>query len=273
VKGERVRNRCLILALGAVLVASSWSAAQDPPGAQPTFRATTERIVIDAAVVDQAGRPITDVTAAEFELKVDGKPRGLLSVEFLPHLAEPAAPAARTGFAAFSTNERAQAGRLVLIAIDQNTIGIGRGHTAFLSATALLDRLAPEDRVGIVAFPRGPRLEFTADRRAVDDTLQKVIGTAQHTLSEVQLSPTEVVSITRGDNRYLGPVIARECQFAFANDADPLSRQQEMATCRSSPSSNAFRRRRRWSGCRKACSPTTAGRTSRAWRTKRSPHV
>ena len=121
----------------------------------------------------------------------------------------------------------------MLIAIDQNTINIGRGRTAFLSATALLDRLAPEDRVGIVAFPRGPRLEFTADRKAVDDTLQRVIGTAQHTLNEVQLSPTEVLSITRGDNRYLGPVLDRECQFAFATDADPLSRQQEMATCRS----------------------------------------
>ena len=79
----------------------------------------------------------------------------------------------------------------MLIAIDQNTINIGRGRTAFLSATALLDRLAPEDRVGVVAFPRGPRLEFTADRKAVDDTLQRVIGTAQHTLNEVQLSPTE----------------------------------------------------------------------------------
>ena len=104
----------------------------------------------------------------------------------------------------------------MLIAIDQNTINIGRGRTAFLSATALLDRLAPEDRVGVVAFPRGPRLEFTADRKAVDDTLQQVIGTAQHTLNEVQLSPTEVLSITRGDNRYLDPVIDRECQFAFA---------------------------------------------------------
>jgi VWFA-related protein len=232
-KGERVRNRCLILALGAVLVWSSSSGAQDPPPEQPTFRATTERVVIDAAVVDQAGRPITDVTAAEFDLKIDGKPRGLVSVEFLPHLSEPATPAPSTGFTPFSSNERAQAGRLVLIAIDQNTISIGRGRTAFLSATALLDRLAPEDRVGIVAFPRGPKLEFTADRKAVDDTLQQVIGTAQHTLNEVQLSPTEVLSITRGDNRYLGPVIDRECQFAFATDADPLSRQQEMATCRS----------------------------------------
>ncbi|HZA33853.1 MAG TPA: hypothetical protein VE505_02940, partial [Vicinamibacterales bacterium] len=104
-----MRNRCLTVALGAVLMWSPSPTAQDPPPEQPTFRATTERVVIDAAVVDQAGRPITDVTAAEFDLKIDGKPRGLLSVEFLPHLAEPAAPVPRTGFAAFSTNERAQA--------------------------------------------------------------------------------------------------------------------------------------------------------------------
>ena len=125
-----MRNRCLILALGAVLVSPRGPGRRIPPE-QPTFRATTERVVIDAAVVDEAGRPITDVTAAEFDLKIDGKPRGLLSVEFLPHLAEPAAPAPGTGFASFSSNERAQAGRLVLIAIDQNTINIGRGRTAF----------------------------------------------------------------------------------------------------------------------------------------------
>ena len=234
-----MRNGRLFLALGAVLLSSAWLSAQDPPAAQdqptgqPTFRATTERVVIDAAVVDETGRPIIDVTASEFELQVDGKPRGLVSVEFLPHLSEPPAPAPRSGFAAFSTNERVQAGRLVLIAIDQNTITMGRGHTAFLSATTLLDRLAPEDRVGVVAFPRGPRLEFTTDRKAVDDTLLKVIGTGQHTMSEIQLSPTEVLSLSRGDNQYIDEVMNRECQFVFARDTDAATRQEELANCRS----------------------------------------
>ena len=226
------------LAFGAVLLSTAWLAAQDPPAAQappdqPTFRATTERVVIDAAVVDETGRPIVDVTASEFELKVDGKPRGLVSVEFVPHLAEPPTPAPRSGFAAFSTNERVQAGRLVLIAIDQNTITMGRGRTALLSATTLLDRLAPEDRVGVLAFPRGPRLEFTADRKVVDETLQQVIGTGQHTLSEIQLSPTEVLSLSRGDNQYLDEVLDRECQFVFAQETDAVTRQEARATCRS----------------------------------------
>ena len=189
--------------------------------------------MIDAAVVDQAGRPITDVTASEFQLNVDGKPRGIVSVEFIPHLSEPAAPTPQGGFEAFSTNERVQAGRLVLLAIDQNTITIGRGRTAFISATSLLDRLAPEDRVGVIAFPRGPRLEFTTDRKAVDNTLQQVIGTAQHTMNEVQLSPTEVRSLNRGDNQYLDEVMNRECQFAFARDTDASTRADELANCRS----------------------------------------
>ena len=118
------------------------------------------------------------MTATEFELKVDGKPRGIVSVQFLPQLAEPPRPAPAGGFAAFSTNERVEAGRLVLIAIDQNTISQGRGRPVFMSTTELLDRLAPEDRVGVIAFPQGPRLEFTTDRKAVDDTLQHVVGTA-----------------------------------------------------------------------------------------------
>lgn len=123
-----MRTRRLLLAPVLVFVSAALSAAQDPPlPDQPTFRATTERVVIDAAVVDQAGRPITDVTASEFQLNVDGKPRGIVSVEFIPHLSEPAAPTPQGGLEAFSTNERVQAGRLVLLAIDQNTITIGRG--------------------------------------------------------------------------------------------------------------------------------------------------
>ena len=229
-----MRTRRLLLAPVLVLVSAALSAAQDPPlPDQPTFRATTERVVIDAAVVDQAGRPITDVTASEFQLNVDGKPRGIVSVEFIPHLSEPAAPTPQGGLEAFSTNERVQAGRLVLLAIDQNTITIGRGRTAFISATSLLDRLTPEDRVGVIAFPRGPRLEFTTDRKAVDNTLQQVIGTAQHTMNEVQLSPTEVRSLNRGDNQYLDEVMNRECQFAFARDTDAWTRADELAKCRS----------------------------------------
>ena len=52
-----MRNRRLILALAAVLLSTAPLAAQDPPANQPTFRATTERVVIDAAVINQAGRP------------------------------------------------------------------------------------------------------------------------------------------------------------------------------------------------------------------------
>src|SRR3954463_3150863 len=205
-----MRDRRLLMVLGAIVVSFAGLSAQEPPANQPTFRATTERVVIDVAVVDATGRPISDLTGADFDLQVDGKPRGIASVEFLPHLAEPAVPAPRSGFSAFSTNERVEAGRLVLIAIDQNTITLGAGRTAFLSATALLDRLAPEGRVGVLAFPRGPKLEFTTDRKAVDDTLQRVVGTAQHTMSEIQLSPTEVQSITRGDNQHIDEVMDRE---------------------------------------------------------------
>jgi VWFA-related protein len=218
--------------LATMLGCSVALGGQDSPQEGATFRATTERVVIDAAVVDEAGRPIPDLTASEFELKVDGRPRGIVSVEFLPHLSEPSIVPPGTPVAQFSTNERAHAGRLVLIAIDQNTITMGRGRTAFLSATALLDRLAPEDRVGVIAFPKGPRLEFTTDRKAVDTTLQQVIGTAQHTLNEIQLSPTEVLSLSRGDNQYLDEVMDRECRFVFQRDTDVSARAEELGECR-----------------------------------------
>ena len=52
-------------------------------------------------------------------------------------------------------------------------------------------------------------------------------------MSEIQLSPTEVLSLSRGDNQYIDEVMNRECQFVFARDTDAATRQEELANCRS----------------------------------------
>jgi hypothetical protein len=48
------------------------AAAQEPP----RFPAAAEIVRIDAVVVDGAGRPVTGLTASDFVVEENGKPRG-----------------------------------------------------------------------------------------------------------------------------------------------------------------------------------------------------
>src|SRR5216117_1210654 len=48
---------------------------------------TVERILIDARVTDYRGNPITGLTAANFRVRVDGKPARVESVDWIPETA------------------------------------------------------------------------------------------------------------------------------------------------------------------------------------------
>ena len=50
------------------------SASQDQPSTQPTFRTSTNLVVIDAVVVDRRGEHVRDLTAADFEIVQNGRP-------------------------------------------------------------------------------------------------------------------------------------------------------------------------------------------------------
>jgi VWFA-related protein len=56
---------------------STSALAQEPP----RFPATAEIVRIDAVVVDEAGRPVTGLTAADFEIEENGKRREIASFE------------------------------------------------------------------------------------------------------------------------------------------------------------------------------------------------
>ena len=62
---------------------------QDPP----RFEADVDLVAVDAFVVDDDGRPVSDLAPAEFAVKVDGKPRPVVSVRFI-ETARPATPEA-----------------------------------------------------------------------------------------------------------------------------------------------------------------------------------
>src|SRR5688500_15486758 len=134
------------LAAIAILALGGRAAAQDPPAA--TFRSSIDLVRVDVSVLDREGRPIRGLAADDFDLTVDGKPRRVVTADFV-------AAARETGKAPvtsshYSTNADASGGRLIMFVLDQGTIHTGRARQVTAAAEMFVSRLGRSDRVGLI---------------------------------------------------------------------------------------------------------------------------
>jgi VWFA-related protein len=186
------------------------------------FRAGTERIAIDAAVLDKNGGPVAGLTADDFTLTIDGTPRRVLSAEFISQTSAAASEKpARAKRLQYSTNESAVGGRLVLLAFDLEGIAAGGGRDGAKAATEFVNRLSPGDQVGVITFPYGIGVEFTGDRARVVAALEKVAGRGLPTPMQLYtVGVREAFDIEGGDTFALDRAIARECPPTERRQAD-----------------------------------------------------
>jgi VWFA-related protein len=70
----------LACVLALATAASRRTAAQDAPPAAQRFGAETAGIVVDVVVRDRAGRPVTNLTAEDFEIEEDGIPQKITAL-------------------------------------------------------------------------------------------------------------------------------------------------------------------------------------------------
>ena len=167
----------VVLVLGA-LAASAGDAAQDAQR-PPRFQSGVDLITLEVAVTDSGGRPVEDLRARDFTVKIDGKTRQVVSAELIRIVrGAPAPPAATTpGGALISTNTRRADGRLIAIAVDQTLITPGSIKPLLLTASRFVDRLTPQDYGAVVTFPEpGPRVDFTRDRARLLEALDGIVG-------------------------------------------------------------------------------------------------
>jgi VWFA-related protein len=142
--------------------------------APPAFPSSIEIVLADVSVVDSAGQPVSGLTASDFTLTVEGRPRHIVSSEFISGAEETVTPPQPEYY---STNEHVRAGQIVILVIDTVNIPPGQGRAAINAAQHLLDRLGPLDQVGLLTTARGgPRVELTTDRALVRKTLERVVG-------------------------------------------------------------------------------------------------
>jgi VWFA-related protein len=215
------------IVLAAVLAVTLPAVAQEPEAAPPlVFSVGLDVVAVDASVVDAEGRPIPGLGPEDFRIEVDGRPRRILTVEYLDRDLEPRASEANRP-THFSSNEDVPRGRLVLLLVDRGSIGRGGGREVFKAAERFLSTLAPADRVGLAFVPGpGKLLEFTADRDLVRQGLRGVVGTADRGGFQVPLA--EAVSYIKNRDRLRWQQwVQLQCDFRSQSQAEACNQEME----------------------------------------------
>jgi VWFA-related protein len=182
-------------------------------GQQPRFQSSIDLTPIDVAVIDDHGKPIPNLTPADFKVSVNGAPRRVVSAEWIPMTAPAKAPVVVP--AGYSSNENATGGRLIMIALDETNIGFGQGRGLTRAAAAFVDHLTPSDRVGAIGFGTATAaVGFTADRERVKQNLAKMVGQKNNLFTlntRRNVSLAEALLIENNDSVTSGAVVGREC--------------------------------------------------------------
>lgn len=212
-----MRNRGIGAALALAAVAVLRADAQ-----QPAFRATTDLVVVDVSVVGKDGEPVRGLQESDFAISIDGKPRRVRTLQFIDQSAALEPPEGRP-LRPVSSNAPEARGRLVLILVDEGSLGFGVLPAAAQSIEHLLAGFGPADKVGLVSLP-GPRMrvDFTRDRAAIAAAIQQISGGAGASvrLQRVNVAVAEAFAIDRGDPAMIEQVVARECP-----PSDPMTQR------------------------------------------------
>lgn len=203
----RVPARTPVLAILAAAVTASGQ--QDPQ--KPTFRAATNLVLIDAQVVARDGAPIQGLTKDQFEVFIDGRRRPIVSAEF--QRASHQAPATITGAAALDGATVTRDGRIIVIAVDQNSFPPVARSSAQEAVRRVIEKAAADDYVGLIAFPGTLQISPTRDRRDVLGGLDRIAGLRVdlNKQSRFNLSGTEAAILAGRVPVAMTEVICRAC--------------------------------------------------------------
>jgi VWFA-related protein len=222
-----MNRRWLTIGVGLVLQGTSLVAGgrrdtEPAHGRQerpPILRSAVDVIAVDVQVIDRDGRPITGLGPEKFTVTINGRRHRVLTAEFVDRRTSPASPGdAATG----SQTAAAGGGRVVMLAFDCISFSPGVVRGAIETTRRFVERLPPDDLVGLVAYPIGPDIEPTTDRSAVITALDSVVGQRDvAALTQFSLRPTEIIDISTEIPQEDGPILTavarREC-------GDPIDR-------------------------------------------------
>jgi VWFA-related protein len=164
----------------ATLVLMAGTAVR-PSGQQPGFRGGVELVTVDFSAVAADGRPVVDLEPEDITLRVNGRPREVRSLQYIA-LAPPApsagaAPSSRELQAPYGSNYAGDAGRTIILVIENESLRAGIARHATDAAARFVDNLSPRDRVALVTMPRGGlQTDLTRDHARVVESIRGISG-------------------------------------------------------------------------------------------------
>jgi VWFA-related protein len=175
------------------------------------FRARVDAVNVDVGVVDRQGRPIPGLTASDFTVTVNGRPRRVVTAEFVDVASARVEAARAPGRSLVSSNEGAGVGRSIVFVVDENTLEPGQVRHVLGAASRLFDSLSFVDRTALIALPLGPNVEFTWAHDRVQDALRRAMGKSTLASMSEFGSLSEARDIASRNPGALRQVVMREC--------------------------------------------------------------
>jgi VWFA-related protein len=206
---------------------------EQKPQPGPTFRAGVELVMVDVGVSDERGRPVSDLLAPDFVVKIDGEVRRVVSAEHVRidvEAAKKQAEEEKFSETFFTSNLTPPNGRMIVIAVDQSNIRPGAARPLLMTAAKFLDRLSPVDKIAFVSFPQpGEAVDFTTDHARIRHAMTRVTGVQARHKGRFNIGLWEAKMIV--DNRdeiTRRSVVTRECSFLQGVDLERCERDIEL---------------------------------------------
>ena len=179
--------RCAVRLVVCLACLATLNAQQPLSQPQVTFQSGVDLVQVDVSVLDKDRRPVRGLTAANFTILEDGKPRPVAAFTAVD-LAEREASPARASWVRdvtpdVTTNTMRPEGRLVVIMIDWS-IRFADQVLAKRIATAAVDALGPDDLAAVVFSSgfgnAGTPQNFTSDRARLLASINRPWAVALH---------------------------------------------------------------------------------------------
>jgi VWFA-related protein len=203
--------------LGSLFVAAAPAAQQEP------FRTASNTIAVEATVVDKSGKPVTDLTAADFQIFEDGRPQAVQTIYLVT--APPTVAANSTNLPGTGAPEHPLTGalrvevrnRVMVFVFDLEHLspdGYKKSRTGVESF--LKDGGLPEDMIGILAGSTMLDNKIETDRTALLKAMQKMKGPTLARYDDLRSWPrliddAEALAIARNGTRVVDNAVQRAC--------------------------------------------------------------
>ena len=186
--------------------------AQSAEQRPPTFKTSTELVVIEAQVVSRDGAPIAGLKADQFEVFVDGRKQPIVSLDFFK-----LSGSGQTDTTARAGSESGAGGRTIVLAIDQESFPVSGQASAREAAMRVANTVAPDDNLGLIAFPGSVAVAPTRDHAAVRAAIPKISGLRTDvSASRFNISAMEASRIKTRDSS-TKEITDRECKLDPGN--------------------------------------------------------